>query len=454
MRKIPRSIYAPVAAGIMLLTGLIGSLFFQHTAIAQTQNSYSVVTVLSIQGAIGPAVQDYIEHGILESKKLQAKAIVLTMDTPGGLDTSMRGIIKSILGSSVPVIGFVYPSGSRAASAGTYILYASHVAAMAPGTNLGAATPISIISPNKLNEKDKSEKKENPEQMKAINDAKAYIQSLAQLRHRNASWAMQAVTSAQTLSANEALKLNVIDLVSPTIADLLQAVNGKIVLIHHTPTKIESTHVELLLINPTWRNKILNIITDPSVAYILMMIGVYGLFFEFMNPGYVAPGVIGAIALFLALYAFQLLPINYAGFLLIVLGIIFMVAEIFFPSFGALGFGGIISFVIGSFLLFDTTAPGFTLPWSLIAGVAITTGLFMIGLMQLLIRSRFKPVVSGTQTLIGKNGTIEKDGNHFWVMVNGERWKVKSNDVLFDKQSVKIAQVDGLILIVQAIKHE
>lgn len=448
MQKTRRSIVTSILAGIALLGGLIGLLFFQHTAIAQTQNTRPIVTVLTIQGAIGPAVQDYIEHGILESEKLQAKAIVLTMDTPGGLDTSMRGIIKSILNSSIPVISFVYPSGSRAASAGTYILYASHIAAMAPGTNLGAATPISIISPEKGDEKNK---KENAGEIKAINDAKAYIRSLAQLRNRNAEWAESAVTKAQTLSANEALKLNVIDLVAPSIVDLLKAVNDKTVLINHIPTKIKSSNAELLQIHPTWRNKILNVITNPSVAYILLMIGVYGLFFEFMNPGYVAPGVIGAIALFLALYAFQLLPINYAGFLLIIIGIIFMVAEVFFPSFGSLGLGGIVSFVIGSFLLFDTEAPGFTLPWSIIAGVAITTSIFMLGLVQLLVRSRLKPVVSGTQTLIGKTGLIEKDGNHFWVIVQGERWKVISNDALHDKQSIKVVRVDGLTLVVEPL---
>lgn len=442
MKKTRRFIFALILSVIAVLSVL----FFQHTAIAQTQNTHSVVTVLTIQGAIGPAVQDYVEHGILESEKLQAKAIVLTMDTPGGLDTSMRGIIKSILNASIPVISFVYPSGSRAASAGTYILYASHIAAMAPGTNLGAATPISIISPEKLDEKNK---KENTGEIKAINDAKAYIRSLAQLRNRNAEWAEIAVTKAQTLSANEALKFQVIDFISPSISDLLKEINGKTVNINHIPTKINTLNAEIVKINPNWRNKILNVITDPSVAYILLMIGVYGLFFEFMNPGYVAPGVIGAIALFLALYAFQLLPINYAGFLLIIIGIIFMVAEVFFPAFGSLGFGGIVSFVIGSFLLFDTEAPGFTLPWQLITGVAITTGLFMIGLVQLLVRSRFKPVVSGTQTLIGKMGLIEKDGDHFWVIVQGERWKVASNDTLHDKQSVKIVRVNGLTLVVE-----
>ncbi|OGT43658.1 MAG: hypothetical protein A3F13_10080 [Gammaproteobacteria bacterium RIFCSPHIGHO2_12_FULL_40_19] len=439
---------------VALLIGLTGLLFFQSaTAIAQTKNS-SIVTVLNIQGAIGPAVQDYVLHGIKESEKLQAKAIVLTMDTPGGLDTSMRGIIKSILHSPVPVISFVYPSGARAASAGTYILYASHIAAMTPGTNLGAATPVSIVSPEKSDEKNKKENKENASTLKAINDAKAYIRSLAQLRNRNEQWAVTAVTKADSLSATEALKLNVINFVAPSISELLKETNGKIVSINNVPTTINTADATLLHIQPNWRNKILTIMTDPSVAYILLMLGVYGLFFEFMNPGYVAPGVVGAISLLMASYAFQLLPINYAGFTLIVLGIIFMVAESFLPSYGALGLGGIVGFLIGSFLLFDTEAPEFTLPWQLISGVTITTGLFMIGLVQLILRSRFKPVVSGVETMIGKVGIIEKDTDHFWVLINGGRWKATSKDALFDKQTVTIMRVDGLTLIVKAIDHK
>ncbi|MDP1573993.1 MAG: nodulation protein NfeD [Coxiellaceae bacterium] len=434
---------------IALLTGLI---VYQPTVMAKSENTSPVVTVLTINGAIGPAVQDYVERGIKESEKLKANAIVLTMDTPGGLDASMRGIIKAILHSPVPVISYVYPSGARAASAGTYILYASHIAAMAPGTNLGAATPVSIVSPEKQDKKNEKEKKDNASTLKAINDAKAYIRSLAQLRGRNEKWAEKAVTQAVSLSATEALKSNIINFVSPSILDLLSVANGKTVLVNHAPTKINTAHVTLLQILPNWRNKILSVITDPSIAYILLMVGVYGIFFEFMNPGYVALGVIGAIALFLALYAFQLLPINYVGFILIVFGIIFMVAEVFFPSFGALGLGGIVSFVIGSFLLFDAGAPGFTLPWQLITGVTIASALLLIGSLQLLLCARRKPVVSGTQTLIGDIGIIEQDADHCWVIVNGERWGVKSKDLLYNKQSVQVLRVDGLTLIVKAIE--
>lgn len=438
--------------GFIGLFGLM--LFICIKSFAQSTSTNSVVTVLSIDGAIGPAVQAYVERGILESEKRQAQAIVLTIDTPGGLDSSMRGIIKSILHSTVPVIGFVYPSGARAASAGTYILYASHLAAMAPGTNLGAATPVSIVSPDKLNEKNKEEKKqtkENASEMKALNDAKAYIRSLAQLRKRNEQWAVSAVTQANSLSAEEALKSNVINFIAQSIPDVLKKANGKTVLVNNVSTTINTDNVTMLPIQPNWRDKILNVITNPSVAYILLMIGVYGLFFEFMNPGYVSPGVIGAISLFLALYAFQLLPIDYVGLSLIVLGIVFMIAEAFLPSFGALGLGGIISFITGSFLLFDTEIPGFNLPWQIITGVTITTGLFLIVVAQLALRSRLKPVVSGVETMIGKIGVIEKEGDRCWVIVNGERWKANSQAVLFEKQKVKIVRVDGLTLWVEAI---
>lgn len=428
---------------------LLFALFYSPVHAAS--NTKPLVTVLSIDGAIGPAVQDYVEHGIVESEKLHAQAIVLTLDTPGGLDTSMRGINKAILHAAIPVIGYVYPSGARAASAGTYILYACHIAAMSPGTNLGAATPISIVSPDKADDKEKSKKTKSAAESKAINDAKAYIRSLAQLRHRNEQWAVKAVTEAQTLSANEALKLNVINVVAPSLNELLQAVNGKTVQANQMTLKLNTQNANIQNILPTWRNQILKVITDPSIAYILLMIGVYGLFFEFMNPGYVAPGVIGAIALLIALYAFQLLPINYAGFILVVLGIIFMVAEAFLPSFGALGLGGIVSFIIGSFLLFETDAPGLSLPWQLIIGTAIATSFMMIGMAQLFLRSRYKSVVSGVEMMIGKIVQIEKEEQRIWAIVNGERWKVKSDATLQDKQQVKIVRIEGLVLIVEPI---
>lgn len=454
---------------IFMITGLSTLIFLRTTA--QETHQQNIVTVLTIQGAIGPAVQDYVTQGIKTSEKMHANVIVLTLDTPGGLDSAMRGIIQSILNSSIPVLTYVYPSGARAASAGTYILYASHLAAMAPGTNLGAATPVNMMSSEQNHERERAiSKKQNREQKpsdtrddrehqqatkstekrKALNDATAYIRSLAQLRHRNETWAVKAVSQAASLSAEEALKLNVINFVVASIPDLLKAANGKTVSIKNTATQINTQSATLFYIKPNWHNQILKVITDPSVAYILLMIGVYGLFFEFMNPGYVAPGVIGALSLLLALYAFQLLPINYAGFILIVLGIIFMVAESFLPSFGALGLGGIVGFLIGSFLLFETDVPGFGLPWQIIIGMTITTGLLMIILLQLLLRSRHKPVVSGAEAMIGKTGIIEKDDNHIWVIVNGERWKAESNEVLLDQQKVKIVRVNGLVLFVKA----
>lgn len=444
---------------IFVITGLSALIFLRTTA--QETPQQNIVTVLTIQGAIGPAVQDYVTQGIKTSEKMHANAMVLTLDTPGGLDSAMRGIIQSILNSSIPVLTYVYPSGARAASAGTYILYASHLAAMAPGTNLGAATPVNIVkglqnpsASDGVKNPSVSDGAKNPSvsdgERKALNDATAYIRSLAQLRHRNETWAVKAVSQAASLSAEEALKLNVINFIVASIPDLLKAANGKTVSIKNTVTQINTQSATLFYIKPNWRNQILKVITDPSVAYILLMIGVYGLFFEFMNPGYVAPGVIGALSLLLALYAFQLLPINYAGFILIVLGIIFMIAESFLPSFGALGLGGIVGFLIGSFLLFETDAPGFGLPWQIIIGMTITTGLLMIILLQLLLRSRHKPVVSGAEAMIGKTGIIEKDDNHIWVIVNGERWKAESNEVLLDQQKVKIVRVNGLVLFVKA----
>jgi len=331
--------------------------------------------LLEITGAIGPAVQDFIHRGLGRAVKQGDQVVILRIDTPGGLSKSMRGIIKDILSSPIPVIAYVAPSGARAASAGTYILYASHIAAMAPGTNLGAATPVSIVSPGTGKDKKKAKAK-SASMLKAINDAKAYIRSLAQLRGRNVKWAEKAVSEAASLSAQEALKINVINFVAKNIPDLLRQANGKTVIVQGNQKELKTVGLSVKQIMPDWRTKFLAVITDPSVAYILLMIGFYGLFFEFANPGFVVPGVVGAICLLLALYAFQLLPINYAGLGLILLGMAFIVAEAFMPSFGALGIGGVISFVIGSIMLLKTDVTGYRLPWGLIIGVTLVTGFF------------------------------------------------------------------------------
>ncbi|MCK5336568.1 MAG: nodulation protein NfeD, partial [Gammaproteobacteria bacterium] len=387
----------------------LSRLFFLFLMAAALFNAVSANNVstpvyqLTIDGIIGPATDDYIERALETATLQQAELVVILMDTPGGLDSAMRGIIKNITNSSVPVATYVAPTGARAASAGTYILYASHIAAMSPGTNLGAATPVQIggISPSDFKKKDKdSDKDQDKEEQsapddnkttmerKVINDAVAYIRGLAQLHGRNQEWAEKAVREAASLPASDALKQNVIDIVATDMADLLKQIDGREVLVQGQKQKLKTAGLTLKEINPDWRSRFLSVITNPNIAYILMLVGIYGLIFEFSNPGAIVPGTIGAICLLLALYSFQLLPINYAGMALILLGVALMVGEAFEPSFGILGIGGVIAFVFGSIILMDTEAPGFGIDISVIATFAITSVMMFVFVIGMAIKAR------------------------------------------------------------------
>jgi len=409
--------------------------------------------ILTVNSAIGPAVAQYIDDGIDSAIDNHAQFIILQLDTPGGLDKSMRQIIKKILNATIPVIAYVAPKGARAASAGTFIVYAAQVAAMAPGTNIGAASPVSLTPTNNNAPK---QKKNNVSKKKVSQDAIAYISSLAELRNRNKSFAVAAVKEAKSISANQALKSNVIDLMATDINDLLKQLNHKTITMKHNQTiTLKTENITLHNYQANWQIKLLTILTEPSFAYILLILGIYGILFEFFNPGAIVPGVIGALAIILALYGLHLLPINYAGLALIILGIIFFVSEVFVPSFGALGIGGTIAFIFGSLLLLKADMALYGIPWEIIALMSCINLLVLSGLVILALKARKRPKVSGHANLIGHKGIIiavTKD-NTYWVMIAGERWHCWSNDNLMPGQQVIVNSVDGLNLQVKIIKE-
>jgi membrane-bound serine protease (ClpP class) len=446
-------------------------------ALGAATPSAPVVTI-KLAGPIGPATADYVHRSLAKAQARNAALVVIELDTPGGLDTAMREIIKDILGSPIPVATYVAPGGARAASAGTYILYASHVAAMAPATNLGAATPVPIglpgmtprppTVPGEGDAKTDAAKKapndtvENAAkggeamQAKMLNDAAAYIRSLAQLRGRNADFAERAVREAKSLSAEEALKARVIDLLATDVPDLLAKLDGREVKTTAGAVRLQTTGAAVESLKPDWRTEFLSVVSNPTVALILLLVGVYGLFIEFTHPGVVLPGVVGAIALLLAFFAFQLLPVNYAGLGLILLGIALMVAEAFVPSFGALGIGGIAAFVLGGVLLFDRDIPGLSIPLGVLAGIGIASGIALAGIGGLILRSRRRRVVSGREELAGAPGeVIEWTGADGWAHVHGETWKVRAASPIAAGTKIRVKRLDGLTLEVEpAPGHE
>ncbi|MBA3599249.1 MAG: nodulation protein NfeD [Methylibium sp.] len=454
-----------------LAVGLAGALLWLAAVLGAAQPTdpgTRAAVVLSVDGVIGPASADYVKRGLTRAHEQGAAAVVLRMDTPGGLDTSMREIIRAIIASPIPVLSYVAPSGARAASAGTYILYASHVAAMAPGTNLGAATPVQIGggggggggSPMPGREPPASQPRgdaastpggRSASEAKAVNDAVAYIRSLADLHGRNADWAERAVREAVSLPAREAVEQGVVDLIAGGIPELLDKAHGREVRLGAGKLTLQTAGLELRRMEPDWRSRMLGVITNPNLALILMMIGVYGLLFEFMNPGALVPGVVGAISLLIGLYALSALPLTYAGAALMLLGLGLLLAEAFAPSFGILGIGGAVAFMLGASLLIDTEAPGYALSLPLVAGIAVCALVASLVVVRLALSSRRHPVVSGTVAMIGEPARVlDWSGGAGHVHAVGERWSATGPPGLEPGQTVRVRAVHGLCVEVIA----
>lgn len=455
-----------------------------HTPLpAETKSSNEVdqaatpAVLLKVDGPIGPAVDDYLGRAFEDAENIEAPVIIIRMNTPGGLNTSMRAIIGKILDSPIPVAVYIAPEGARGASAGTYILYAAHVGAMAPATSVGAATPVKMgggpgsdktqAEPNSGENSDSEDKAEagddgdsvgsSSEAMrrKVVNDAVSYLRGLAELRGRNADWAEEAVRQGVTLTSGEALEKNVIDYKAADVDTLLASMDGRTVQVNDQDWVLETEGRNIERIEPDWRTKVLSVITNPNVAYILMLLGIYGIILEFSNPGSLVPGISGVICLLLALFALHLLPVNYAGAALILLGILLMLAEAFAPSFGALGIGGIIAFLLGSILLIDTDAPGFELNIFVVIGVTIASAFVFIVVFALALKAWRRPVVSGREGIVGAEAAALEDfSGEGRVRLKGESWKAFTSASLRQGDWVKVIQIDGLTVSVEPLPNK
>lgn len=431
-------------------------------ALSPIEASDRRVMVAAIEGAIGPATTEYVLAAIKRAQEHGAQALILRLDTPGGLAAATRDIDKAILSAKVPVVTWVAPSGAQAASAGTYIVYASHVAAMAPGTNLGAATPVPIggpapVTPRRPQDKPKDQGGEaaapdagDAMQRKILEDSAAYMRALAELRGRNAEWGEKAVREGASLTAHEARAQGVIEIVAASLEELLEQLDGRTVRTEGGERILATRGALIESVEPTWRHRFLSIITNPSVAYLLLLVGLYGLLLEGYNPGSLVPGVVGVICLLIAAYALQVLPVNYVGLALIVVGLALMLAEAITPSFGILGFGGLASLVFGSIILFDREMPGFEVSRGLIAGVAAVSGLLFLLLAGSLARSRRAPVVTGVSELLAAPAqALEDFSGRGRVRIRGETWWAESAEPVRAGEHLVVEKVEGLVLKVR-----
>lgn len=466
------------------LRHVLASIAMAGLTLSTTARADGTAILLDLDGALGVATAEYIVDGIDDAQERNANLIIIRMDTPGGLMEPMRDIVQAILGSSVPVVTYVSPGGARADSAGTYILLASHIAAMAPTTHLGAATPVSMLGddkkddskpfspfapPSSEEDKDDSEEAEEGDEpesddapsipggamnRKVMNDAIAYIRGLAEAHGRNADWAEDAVRTAATLTATEALELNVIDLIAANQAELLAAINGREVSVNHSPFTIEAEELIIEKIEPGWRLKVLGAIAQPEIAILLLMVGLYGLLFEGYNPGAIIPGVAGVICLLLAAYALQVLPVNYVGLALILVGLALITAEAFVPSFGALGIGGIAAMIFGLIMMFDSGIPGFGISIAFVTGVGLVAGLLMLWLLNYLVKARRQGAVSGRDRIIGGHAVAtESFVGEGKVWLEGETWSAVSKLPVEKGQVVLVQDLDGLTLTVEPVSE-
>ena len=444
-------------AALVATIGIVALLVLLLPGVAEEKGRLALT--VTIDGAIGPASASYVKEALAKASERRAEVVILRMNTPGGLSSSMREIIADVLASPVPVIGYVAPSGAHAASAGAYILYAAHIAAMAPGTNIGAATPVQIGGPvpglpSSTPDKDNKDKKEGEPKdamtAKATNDAVAFIRSLAELRNHNADWAEKAVREAATLSANGALQAHVIDYVARDPAELLKEVDGRVVEVAGGKTQRLATKDAVVeTIDPGWISRFLAVITDPNVALILLMVGVYGIIFEFVSPGAVAPGIVGTICLLIGLYALNLLPINYAGLGLMLVGIALLAIEAFNPTV-VIGLGGVVAFVLGAVMLIRVEAPGYRLSWPVIGIVAAMFTGFVLVVLGSLRRARNGPVLVGAQAMRGLPAEVlDWSENEGHVFAHGERWRARGVEAFRPGDVVEVANIVDLTLVVR-----